>query len=79
MIYQLVNILFKTSVIRSYLCGYSDAYIVVKGKIDLVASVANKNDKTEKDIVFKINAPFRSCFSQHIDRQYRSLYSHTDL
>ena len=38
MIYQVYNILltricFKTSMLRSDLCDYSDAYIVVKGKI----------------------------------------------
>ena len=31
--------------LRSYLCDYSDAYIVVKGTIDLLAAAANENDK----------------------------------
>ena len=43
--------------LRSDLCDYSDTYIVVKGTIDLVS--ANENDKAEKNIVFKNNAPFR--------------------
>ena len=51
------NISFKTSMLRSDLCDYSDTYIVVKGTIDLVS--ANENDKAEKNIVFKNNAPFR--------------------
>ena len=50
--------------LRSYLCDYSDAYIVVKGTIDLLAAAANENDKTEKDVAFKNNAPFRSCISK---------------
>ena len=29
------NIRFRTSMLRSYLCDYSDAYIVVKGTIGL--------------------------------------------
>ena len=32
------NIRFKTSLLRSDLCDYSDAYIVVKGTIDLLAA-----------------------------------------
>ena len=48
----------------SYLCDYSDAYIVVKWTIDLLADAANKNDKAEKDVAFKNNAPFRSYISK---------------
>ena len=46
--------------LRSYLCDYSDAYIVVRGIIDLLAAAANENDKAGKDVAFKSNAPFRS-------------------
>ena len=46
---------------RSDLCDYSDAYIVVKGKI----IVANPdNDAYDKKLVFKNNAPFVSCISK---------------
>ena len=47
--------------LRSYLCEYSNAYIVVKETIDLLAAAANKNDKVQKNVAFKNNAPFRSC------------------
>ena len=50
--------------LRSYSCGYSDAYIVVKGTIDLLAASANENDKAGKDVAFKNNAPFKSCISK---------------
>ena len=50
--------------IRSYLCDYSDAYIIVKWTIDLLAVAANENDKAEKDVAFKNNAPFGSCISK---------------
>ena len=53
------NMSFKTSMLRSDLCDYSDAYIVAKGTIDLLAAAANKNDKAENDVAFKSNAPFR--------------------
>ena len=44
--------------LRSDLCDYSDAYIVVKGKI----TVANpKNDVYDKKLAFKNNASFTSC------------------
>ena len=52
------QIRFETSMLRSDLCGYSDTYIVVKGKI----IVTNPdNDAYDKKISFKINAPFSSC------------------
>ena len=36
----------------------------MKGAKDLlVAAAANENDKAEKDVSFKNNAPFRSCIS----------------
>ena len=50
--------------LRWYFCGYSDAYILVKGAIDLLAAAASENDKTEKDVAFQSNAPFRSCISK---------------
>ena len=44
---------FKTPMLRSDLCDYSDAYIVVKGNI----AVTDPN-------VFKNNAPLISCISK---------------
>ena len=49
------NITFKTSMLRSYLRDCNDAYIVVKGTIDLLVAAADENDKAEKDIS-KINS-----------------------
>ena len=52
---------FKTSMLRSDFCDYSDAYIVIKGKI----IVANPdNDAYDKKLAFKNNAPFTSCISK---------------
>ena len=49
---------YKTLMLRSDLCDYSDAYIVVKGKI----TVTNpNNDAYDKELTLKNNAPFLSC------------------
>ena len=48
----------------SNICDYSDAYIVVKATLDLLVAAANENDKAEKEVAFKNNAPFRSCISK---------------
>ena len=47
---------FKTPMLRSGLCNYNYAYIVVKGEI---AGNTNANRRNKK-LNFKINAPFRS-------------------
>ena len=38
--------------LKSDLCHYSDTYILVKGKVDLLAVAANENDKAEKKVTF---------------------------
>ena len=53
---------YKTSILRSNLCDYSDAYIVVKGKIT-VEGTNNANTRNKK-LTFKNNAPFTSCISK---------------
>ena len=55
------QIRFKTSMLRSDLCDFSDSYIVVKGKI----TVANQdNNAYDKKLALKNNAPFLSCMSK---------------
>ena len=52
------QIRFKTSMLRSDLCNFTDAYIVVKGRI----TVADPNDANyDKKLALKNNAPFTSC------------------
>ena len=46
--------------LRSDLRDDSNAYIVVKEPIDLLANDANENDKAHKNVAFRNNAPFRS-------------------
>ena len=45
----------KISMLRSDLCDYSNAYIVVKGNITIVRP---NNAKGNKEVTFKNNAPF---------------------
>ena len=52
----------ETSMIRSELCDFSDAYIVVKGDITLEGD--NNASKRNKNLTFKNNAPFISCISK---------------
>ena len=47
---------------RSNLCNYSDAYIVMKGRIS-VRSTKNINKRKQK-LTLKNNAPFRLCISK---------------
>ena len=64
MIYQLVdkNIRFKTPMLGSDLCDYSDSYIVVKCEISVKGD--NYVNRRNKNINFKNNDPFRSCKSK---------------
>ena len=56
------NTRFKTSMLRSDLCDYSNAYIVVKGRISVRGN--NANNRENKKLTFKNKAPFRSCISK---------------
>ena len=50
------QIKFKTSVLRSDLCDFSNAYIVVKGTIAAIGT--NNKSRKNRPLAFKINAPF---------------------
>ena len=60
------QIRFKTSVLRSDLCDYNDAYIVVKGIITVSATAgANEiRDKKNKPLAFKNNAHLSAIFQK---------------
>ena len=52
--------------LRSNLCDYSDAYILVKGTITVTTPGANNGtnnirDKRNRPLILKNNAPFVSC------------------
>ena len=56
------QIRFKTSMLRSDLCDFSDAYIVVKGEVT-VTGVSN-NSKKNRPLAFKNNPPFTNYISK---------------
>ena len=63
------SIRFKTPMLKSNLCDYSDAYILVKGTITVAAPGVNNNatnirDKRNKPLILKNNAPFVSCITR---------------
>ena len=63
------SIRFKTPILRSNLCDYSDAYILVKGTITVMAPGVNNNannirDKINRPLILKNNAPFVSCITR---------------
>ena len=55
-----IDIDFKTSMIRSNLCDYNDAYIHVKATITVpnIAAAAAPVNNTNKNLIFKNCAPF---------------------
>ena len=60
------QIRFKTAMLRTRLCDYSDAYVLVKGNITVIntadAVVAANN--INKKVIFKNCAPFTNCISK---------------
>ena len=52
----------KTSMLRSDLCDFNDAYIVVKGNITLEGD--KDANKQNKNLAFKNNALFINCISK---------------
>ena len=62
------QIKFKTTMLKSRLCDYSDAYIFVKG-IKIITgtgadAAARQADERDKGVAFKNCAPFTNCISQ---------------
>ena len=55
-----MQIIFKTVMLRSSLCDYSDAYILFKENISVNAAANNTNKKA----IFKNCAPFTNCISK---------------
>ena len=60
------QIKFKTTMLKSSLCDYSDAYILVKGTIDVnnTAAQGAAANNTNKKVIIKNCAPFTNCISE---------------
>ena len=57
---------FKTLMLKSSLCDYSNAYILVKGTITVNNTAAAYTDanNNNKKVIFKNCAPFTNCISE---------------
>ena len=62
------DIRFKNTMLKSSLCDYSDAYILVKGTITITGARANaaarQADEKNKGVIFKNCVPFINCKSE---------------
>ena len=60
------QIKFKTAMLKSSLCDYSDAYIIVKGAITVnnTAGAGAAANNTNKNVIFKNCARFTNCISE---------------
>ena len=62
------QIKFKTTMLKSSLCDYNDAYILVKGTITIAGAgaddAARQTDERDKGVSFKNCAPFINCISE---------------
>ena len=60
------QIKFKTTMLKSSLCDYSDAYILVKGTISVNNTTPQGAavNNTNKKVIFKNCAPFTNCISE---------------
>ena len=65
--YANIYIRFKTTMLRSNLCGYADSYILVKSTITITGKGADaaveRADERDKGVTFKNCAPFTKCRS----------------
>ena len=62
------DIKFKTTMLRSNLCDYADAYILVKGTITITGAgnddATKRADERGKGLAFKNCAPFTKCITR---------------
>ena len=67
------DIKFKTTMLRSNLCDYADAYILVKGTITITGAgddaAARPEDERSKGVISKNWAPFIKCISKINDME----------
>ena len=65
------QIKFKTTILKSSLCDYSDAYILVKGTITVnnTAAAGATANNINKKVIFKNCAPFTNCIGEIYNTQ----------
>ena len=65
------QIKFQTTMLKSSLCDYSDAYILAKGTISVTNTAAADAaaNNINKKVIFKNSAPFTNCISENNNTQ----------
>ena len=67
------DIEFKTAMIKSSLCDYTNVFILVKGTITITGSgddaAARRADERNKDLIFRNGTPFTKCISKINDME----------
>ena len=58
------QIKFKTSMLKSSLCDYSDAYILVKWTISISEQTGHNPNNNNKVVVFRNCTPFTDCIGE---------------
>ena len=62
------DIKFKSTMLKSNLCDYTDAYILDKGKITITGrgddDAARQTDERNKGVIFKNCPPFTKCINR---------------
>ena len=56
------SIRFKTHMLRSDLCDYSDAFVLIDGTIRVAGNAPR--DRQNRPVILKNNAPFMSCITR---------------
>ena len=65
------SIRFKTPMLRSDLCDYLDAYMLVNGTITVTGN--HPRDRKNRPFILKNNAPFNSCITRIIGELIKEL------
>ena len=75
------QIKFRTTMLKSSLCDYRDAYILVKGTITVNTSSAAvaAADNTNKKVIFKNCSPFTKCISEINNTQAIFIQKHLEV
>ena len=76
------DIKFKTTMLRSNLCDYADAYILVNGRITITGAgddgAARRADERDKGVTFKNCAPFTNAKDIDIVMSMYNLIEYSD-
>ena len=76
------DIRFKTTMLRSNLCDYADAYILVKVTITITGAgndATTRADERDKDVTFNDCAPFTRCISRINNTDIDNAHNDNDI